>query len=93
MGIGHSEQDICPPSKWGFYAVQGVTPGRLIVHVVVCGIKIELSVSMLKNKPCVVYTIMRLIPWKRSHGSKTLIYCTNRKQHKMIEMSLDSIRT
>ncbi len=26
----------------------------------------------VKNKPCVVYTIMGLIPWKRSHGSETL---------------------
>jgi hypothetical protein len=25
----------------------------------------------VKNKPCVVYTIMHLIPWKQSHGSKT----------------------
>ncbi len=26
----------------------------------------------VKNKPCVVYTVMHLIPWKQSHGSETL---------------------
>jgi hypothetical protein len=25
----------------------------------------------VKNKTCVVYTVMRLIPWKRSQGSET----------------------
>jgi hypothetical protein len=25
----------------------------------------------VKNKPCVVYTVMHLIPWKQSHGSET----------------------
>jgi predicted anti-sigma-YlaC factor YlaD len=26
----------------------------------------------VKNKPCVIYTIMLLIPWKQSHGSETI---------------------
>ncbi len=33
--------------------------------------KIELSVCWLKIKKGVVYTVMRLIPWKQSHGSET----------------------
>jgi hypothetical protein len=28
---------------------------------------------LVKNKPCVVYIVMCLILWKRSHGSKTVI--------------------
>ncbi len=47
MGICHHEQDIGPPSGFVFTA-QGVTPGYLIVHVVVCNIKIEFSVCRLK---------------------------------------------
>jgi hypothetical protein len=25
----------------------------------------------VKNKPCMIYTVMRLIPWKQSHRSET----------------------
>jgi hypothetical protein len=31
----------------------------------------------VKNKPSVVYTVMRLIPWKQSHGSKTRVRSFN----------------
>jgi hypothetical protein len=26
----------------------------------------------VKNKPCMIYILMRLIPWKQSHGSETM---------------------
>jgi hypothetical protein len=29
----------------------------------------------VKNKPCMVYTVMRLIPWRQSYGSETV--CIN----------------
>jgi hypothetical protein len=34
-------------------------------------IKKELSVVQVKNKPCVIYIVMRLIPWIQSRGNET----------------------
>jgi hypothetical protein len=75
MGICHNEQDISLPSKWFFSSVaQGV-----YYNVVLKNLKIEFSVQV-KNKPCVVYTVMRLIPWKQSHGSET-VHIQNVQRH------------
>ncbi len=70
MGIHHHEQDIGLPSTVSgiFLIAQGVTPRYFYLHSCI-KYKREFSVY---SKPCVVYTVMRLIPWKQSHGSETI---------------------
>jgi hypothetical protein len=74
MGIRHHEQDIGLPSKWVFsFSTRGYAQLLLIICVVVKNkIKRTLCVQV-KNKPCVIYTVMRLIPWIQSRASKTIV--------------------
>ncbi len=48
---------------------------KLIIHV--CSYmshKNRILCVQVKKKPCVVYTVMRLISWKRSNGSEIIIF-------------------
>jgi hypothetical protein len=71
MGIRHHEQDIGLPSKC-FFLLQhkGIRPDTNYLCSCVKNKDIIICVQA-KNKPCVVYTVMHLIPWKQSHGSET----------------------
>jgi hypothetical protein len=72
MGIRHHEPDMGLPSKWVFsFGPRGYARVLIIICVVVQNKKRALCVQV-KNKPCVLYTIMRLIPWIQTHGSNTI---------------------
>jgi hypothetical protein len=71
-GIHHHEQDIGLASKWVFHMAQGLR-SDIINHLCSCvKYKNRILCVQVKNKPCMVYTVMRLIPWKQSHGSETV---------------------
>jgi hypothetical protein len=53
-----------------FYNTRGYA--QILLEIICAEVqnrKTELICVQVKNKPCMVYTIMRLIPWKQSHGS------------------------
>ncbi len=57
-------------SGFFLFTAQGVTHGYYYLYSCV-KYKDRILCVQVKNKPCVVYTVMRLIPWKHSHGSVT----------------------
>jgi hypothetical protein len=72
MRIRHHEQNIRLPSKFGVpftFSQQGSAQ-----ELIVCCVNIKWNFCVqVKNKPCVVCTvIMRLISWIRSRGSETV---------------------
>jgi hypothetical protein len=72
MGIRHHEQETCLPSKWGSLFTFSERGCAQIIDDVLCKCKDKIFVMQVKNKPCVVNIIMRLIPWKSPRGSETL---------------------
>jgi hypothetical protein len=77
MGIHHHEQDIGLPSKLVFsYNTKGYAQILLNYLCSCIKYKIEFSVCKLKINHCVIYIVMRLIPWKQSHGSETYLEAT-----------------
>jgi hypothetical protein len=72
MGIGHQEQDIGLPIKWGFPFTFNARGYAQIIDYVLREYKDKIFCVQVKNKSCVDNIIMSLIPWKRPRGSKTL---------------------
>jgi hypothetical protein len=78
MGIRHQEQDTGPPPKFGIFVISA--RGLINDCLYIVSILIDCSLCtykdfcvQVKNKPCVgCITIMGLIYWIRSRGSKTV---------------------
>jgi hypothetical protein len=57
----------------GFFPLaQGDYAQVLLIICVVVQNKKRVLYVQVKNKPCMIYTVMRLIPWKQTRGSKTV---------------------
>jgi hypothetical protein len=61
----------------GFFSLtaQGVMPGYINYLCGCIKYKNRILCVQVKNKPCMVYTVMHLIPCKQFHGSETLTKC------------------
>ncbi len=73
-GWGFATMSKTLPSKWVFsFSTRGYAQLLLIICVVVKNKNKKTLCVQVKNKPCVIYTVMRLIPWIQSRASKTIV--------------------
>jgi hypothetical protein len=83
MGIHRYEEDISLSSKWGFLFTFNARGYSQIIDYVSCKYQYRIFCEQVKNKPCVVNFIMRLIFWKGPHGTETVI-CTPTSPQKYV---------